>query len=71
MSLHIGPWQLDSVHGGSFWSDGGTMFGVVPRALWARCVQPDEHNRIPSRCHCLLARNGQHTVLVDTGYGPK
>ncbi len=71
MTLQIGPWQLNSVHGGSFRSDGGAMFGVVPRVLWTRHVEPDEKNRIPSRCHCLLARDGKHTVLVDTGYGPK
>ncbi len=71
MTLEIGPWRLESVHGGRFWSDGGAMFGVVPRALWSRRVQPDEKNRIPSRCHCLLAQDGTHTVLIDTGYGPK
>lgn len=71
MPLQIGPWQLDSVHGGSFRSDGGAMFGVVPRVLWTRYVEPDQRNRIPSRCHCLLARDGTHTVLIDTGYGPK
>jgi glyoxylase-like metal-dependent hydrolase (beta-lactamase superfamily II) len=69
--MQLGNWQLDAVSGGNFLVDGGTMFGVVPRALWQRFHAPDEHNRIRSATRCLLARDGRHTVLIDTGYGTK
>ena len=29
--MNLGPWQLDTVSGGTFRLDGGAMFGVVPR----------------------------------------
>jgi glyoxylase-like metal-dependent hydrolase (beta-lactamase superfamily II) len=52
-----------------YWNDGGAMFGVVPKALWARHVTPDDLNRVPLALNCLLIRDGATTVLVDTGYG--
>lgn len=69
--MQIGHWQLDSLDGGEFWLDGGVVFGIVPRTLWSKLVTPDEHNRICIRSHCVLARDGQHNVLIDTGYGSK
>jgi glyoxylase-like metal-dependent hydrolase (beta-lactamase superfamily II) len=69
--VQLGQWQLDSVHGGDFWLDGGVMFGVVPKTLWGKQSPPDELNRIRVACRCVLARNGRQTVLVDTGYGGK
>ncbi len=71
MSLQLGHWQLDSIHGGDFWLDGGVVFGVVPRTLWSTIAEPDSNNRIPISTNCLLARDGRHTILVDTGYGSK
>ncbi len=71
MSLHLGNWQLDTVNGGLFRLDGGVMFGVVPQHIWKHVATPDSHNRILCANHCVLARDGKHTVLVDTGYGGK
>ena len=67
--MQLGDWQLDTVDGGAFRIDGGVMFGVVPRSLWQTVAPPDPDNRVPCANHCVLARNGRHTVLVDTGYG--
>ena len=69
--MHLGNWQLDSVNGGEFRLDGGVMFGVIPKSLWEGHVRPDEKNRVRVANHCVLARDGQHTVLLDTGYGGK
>jgi glyoxylase-like metal-dependent hydrolase (beta-lactamase superfamily II) len=69
--VHLGNWQLDSVNGGMFRLDGGVMFGVIPKSLWKGVAQPDEKNRVPVANHCVLARDGKHTVLIDTGYGGK
>ncbi len=67
--LQIGPWQLETVSGGRYWLDGGTMYGVVPRTVWQSATPPDEQNRIPLAVNCVLARDGRQTVLIDTGYG--
>lgn len=51
------------------------MFGVVPKALWSRLVEPDEGNRIPLQTNCLLLRRvdtaSHEVVLIETGYGEK
>lgn len=62
-------WQL--LRAGAFRLDGGSMFGVVPRALWSRMAPPDERNRIDLQTNCLLLRSDERTVLVETGYGGK
>ena len=71
MSMHLGNWQLDTVNGGWFRLDGGVMFGVVPKHIWKHVATPDPQNRILCANHCVLARDGRHTVLIDTGYGGK
>ena len=69
--MQLGNWQLDTVSGGTFWLDGGVMFGVVPKSLWQDVAAPDPMNRIQCANNCVLARDGRHTVLIDTGYGGK
>src|SRR5689334_14580874 len=69
--MHLGNWQLDTVDAGAFWLDGGVMFGVVPKSIWKNVVTPDEQNRILCANQCVLARDGRHTVLIDTGCGGK
>lgn len=54
----------------TFLSDGGTMFGLVPKAIWARRIQPDEQNRIPQHAHVLLVElDDGRCGLVDSGCG--
>ena len=67
--MNLGNWQLDTINGGTFAIDGGVAFGVVPRALWEKLMPPDVNNRVRLGANCLLARDGCHTVLIDTGYG--
>jgi len=69
--MQLGAWELTTVSGGQYWIDGGTMFGVVPKALWSRVFPCDEHNNILQETNCVLARDGERTVLIDTGYGSK
>lgn len=47
------------------------MFGVVPKPLWSRLAPPDEQNRIPLQTNCLLLDDGDHRVLIETGFGDK
>lgn len=62
--------ELFSLLGNSQQLDGGAMFGNAPRALWSRWIAPDEQNRIPLACRCLLVKNlGGRNVLFETGIG--
>ncbi|HMP91092.1 MAG TPA: MBL fold metallo-hydrolase [Kiritimatiellia bacterium] len=53
-----------------FTSDGGTMFGLVPKPIWSRLIKPDESNRIPQDAHTLLVElDDGRKGLIDTGCG--
>jgi glyoxylase-like metal-dependent hydrolase (beta-lactamase superfamily II) len=62
--------KLWSLTGNSQQLDGGAMFGNAPRALWSRWIAPDDQNRIPLACRCLLVTglDGKN-VLFETGIG--
>ena len=49
------------------------MFGVVPKPLWSKKIEPDHKNRITMAMRCLLieSRNTGRIYLVDNGIGDK
>jgi glyoxylase-like metal-dependent hydrolase (beta-lactamase superfamily II) len=62
--------KLWSLMGNSQQLDGGAMFGNAPKALWSRWIEPDELNRIPLACRCLLVTDlDGRNVLFETGIG--
>lgn len=67
----IGSYQVHSIDTGGFRLDGGAMFGIIPKPLWERRIQPDDRNRIPLRMRCLLLEGEGRLILVDTGLGDK
>jgi len=67
--MKIGEWEIFSVTAGMFRLDGGAMFGVVPKNLWARVAPPDEKNRISMAMRTLVVKGYGKTILVDTGAG--
>jgi len=69
--LKFGKFDLIPISDGSFFLDGGTMFGVVPRVLWEKIYKPDELNRIEIPLNCLLIKAPDATILVDAGIGNK
>lgn len=53
-----------------FRSDGGAMFGLVPKTIWSRRIAADERNRIQQAANVILielaaGRRG----IIDTGCG--
>jgi glyoxylase-like metal-dependent hydrolase (beta-lactamase superfamily II) len=70
-SRALGRWRVHAIHTGSQRLDGGAMFGVVPKPLWERRIEPDERNRIPLALRCLLVEHDIGPVLIDTGAGNK
>jgi glyoxylase-like metal-dependent hydrolase (beta-lactamase superfamily II) len=49
--------------------DGGAMFGNAPKGMWEKWIPPDDKNRIPLACRCLLVRDGARNVLLEAGIG--
>ncbi|MCZ6918268.1 MAG: MBL fold metallo-hydrolase [Gemmatimonadetes bacterium] len=70
-TFRVGGLRCHTLEGGRQWLDGGAMFGVVPKPLWSRRIEPDERNRIPLGLRCLLVEHPDGLVLVDTGIGNK
>ena len=66
----LGDLELVSLFDGFFQLDGGAMFGVVPKPLWAKQAVPDEKNRILLAMRPLVVR-GARTMLIDAGLGDK
>ncbi|MBL1218304.1 MAG: MBL fold metallo-hydrolase [Planctomycetes bacterium] len=65
-------WDWKIIRAGEFRLDGGSMFGIIPKALWSRWAGADEANRVRLQTNCLLLEDGAgHLVLIETGYGNK
>lgn len=70
-------WTL--LDAGSLKLDAGSMFGLVPRAVWKKAVEVDEHDRIALRHNCVLLESETEDpdlgrtrrVLIETGTGDK
>ena len=62
---------LHPIDTGFFKLDGGAMFGVVPKTLWAKNHPPDEKNLCTWAMRCLLVETDGHLILIDNGIGDK
>ncbi|HEX9121038.1 MAG TPA: MBL fold metallo-hydrolase, partial [Terriglobales bacterium] len=71
MAFQFGDFEFSIFSDGTYFLDGGAMFGVVPKPLWEKKMQPDEQNRIVLGLNTLLIRTGKQNVIVETGIGPK
>jgi glyoxylase-like metal-dependent hydrolase (beta-lactamase superfamily II) len=74
----LGEFEIFWLNGGEFELDGGTMFGVVPKSLWAKKYPVDEdnplaleENYIKLLNYPLLIKTPDSLVLVETGLGNK
>lgn len=69
--LSLGDFEISILSDGTYPLDGGVFFGVVPRVMWSRKVQPDERNYVMAGLNSLLVRTGRENVLIETGMGNK
>jgi glyoxylase-like metal-dependent hydrolase (beta-lactamase superfamily II) len=63
--------KLTHIHAGHLKLDGGAMFGIVPKTMWAKLHPPDANNLCTWAMNLLLIENGDQKILVDTGIGDK
>lgn len=63
--------SITTIRTGYLLLDGGAMFGVVPKMVWSRMIQPDETNRCTWCMRVLLVTTPDRVILIDTGIGEK
>src|SRR5438067_13894603 len=68
-SLKAGDIRVALVRAGSYWWDGGAMFGVVPKTLWSKFQTSDDLNRIEAAFNCFIVETGRNRILIETGGG--
>jgi glyoxylase-like metal-dependent hydrolase (beta-lactamase superfamily II) len=69
--MQLGDYRVEIIPDTEFHLDGGAMFGVIPRNLWARVCPPDDQNRIRMNMNCLFVDTGKERILIETGIGDK
>lgn len=63
--------QITPAVASRFRSDGGSMFGLVPKPIWAKLIPPNDRNAIPQNANVLLLElEDGRRGLVDSGCGP-
>lgn len=68
-TLQLGNIKLTWLNGGVTYLDGGAMFGVVPKPLWAKKYSPNENNQIELRTDPLLIQANGLNILLESGLG--
>lgn len=63
--------ELYAINTELFKLDGGAMFGVVPKSIWHKINPADENNMCTWSMRCLLVKENNRLILIDTGIGNK
>lgn len=70
-STTLGDFELTVLSDGTYFLDGGAMFGVVPKLLWEKRAPADKENRILLGLNTVVVRTGKNNVAIETGIGNK
>ncbi|OQX99010.1 MAG: MBL fold metallo-hydrolase [Bacteroidetes bacterium 4572_117] len=63
--------ELYAIETGTVKFDGGSMFGIIPRAIWQGLYPMDKRGYGHWAMRCLLVVDGNRKILIDTGIGTK
>src|SRR5262245_64191826 len=67
--IQVGEWRVTALLDGTMRLDGGSMWGVVPKALWQRMTPLDEDNTIPLALRPFLLERGAVKAVIEPGIG--
>ncbi|HEY3991050.1 MAG TPA: MBL fold metallo-hydrolase [Acidobacteriaceae bacterium] len=67
----LGDFEITVLTDGTYYLDGGAMFGVVPKPVWEKRAPADAQNRILLGTNTVVVRTGKQTVVIETGIGNK
>ena len=69
--VQAGDWRITALSDGFMGLDGGAMWGVVPKNLWAKFTPPAEDNTIRLALRPFLAERGADKVVIEVGVGDR
>lgn len=61
--------QIHPIYAGKFSCDGGSLFSVIPKAMWNKVYPADENNIVKLTMRCLLVDLGDRRILIEAGVG--
>jgi len=67
--IQVGEWRITALLDGTMRLDGGAMWGVIPKVLWAKLTPPAEDNTIPLCMRPFLLERGDDRVVLEPGIG--
>jgi glyoxylase-like metal-dependent hydrolase (beta-lactamase superfamily II) len=70
-SVQVGEWRVTALSDGFLRLDGGSMWGVVPRALWEGLTPPAADHTIRIALRPFFAERGRDKVLIEGGVGER
>jgi len=68
---NIGDFEVIVLTDGTYYLDGGAMFGVVPKPLWEKRSPADNQNRVLLGLNTVVVRDGKQIIVIETGIGNK
>lgn len=68
-SLQAGDWRIAPLSDGTMRLDGGSMWGVVPKALWQRMTPASADNTIELALRPFLLEREDFKVVLEPGVG--
>src|SRR5437763_16106843 len=71
LPMRLGDFEIHLLVAGGWRPDGGTLFGVVPKAVWQRRRPADEDNLVRAACVGAVIRHRGRVVVCETGIGTK
>jgi glyoxylase-like metal-dependent hydrolase (beta-lactamase superfamily II) len=69
--MKLGDLEFHILSDGHVGLDGGAMFGVIPKPMWEKRVQPDSRNRIKLAMNIVLIHSAGNRIIIETGAGDK
>jgi len=69
--VRAGEWEITSLSDGHMRLDGGSMWGVVPAAMWREWTPPRNDNTILVALRPFLAVRGRDVAVIEVGIGAR
>jgi glyoxylase-like metal-dependent hydrolase (beta-lactamase superfamily II) len=67
--LKLGAFEVYCIVENRFYIDAGSVYGVVPKAIWSKLQRADDENLLPFDTNVFLVKAHGKNILLDSGLG--